>query len=169
MARRKGESIFSYSLTRPYPFSWFTYVVFIGGVVFTVLFSFIALATNGYNLDIKYTLDLNSTLDAGYWFQAAPFSWFSQTDVSCQPALLTRGSEYFTSNRGLTYTLDGVQSADSMGPVKGALPAIGYQNTLLEDCRVIQVGIEFERRDYTQFPGNWWSWGLTYATVSRCT
>jgi hypothetical protein len=44
MAPRKSESLFSYSLSRPYPFRWFTYVVAIGGAICAVLFSFVALA-----------------------------------------------------------------------------------------------------------------------------
>ena len=140
--------------------------MFIGGAGCTVLFSFVALAANGYNLDIKYTLDLNGTLGADYWFQNAPFSWVSQTKVSCQPALLTVGSRYFTTNLGLTYTLDGLWREGSDGIENRVLPATSYQNTQLDNCEVRQILIDFMRRDETQFPHNWWSWGLTTASVS---
>jgi hypothetical protein len=83
---QNGKSIFSYPLTRPYPFRWFTYVAFIGGAICTALFSFVALAADGYNLDLEYTLDLDATLGASYWFGKPPFSWISKTNVSCQPA-----------------------------------------------------------------------------------
>ena len=43
------ESILSYNLSRPYPFRWFTWLVFGGGVIATVLFTVINLAADGYN------------------------------------------------------------------------------------------------------------------------
>jgi hypothetical protein len=154
---QNSKSIFSYPLTRQYPFRWFTYIAFIGGAICTVLFSFVALAADGYNLDLEYTLDLDATLNASYWFDKPPFSWISKTNVSCQPALLTTGNTYFTSNLGLTYELDRLWRADSPGARPHVLPATGYLNTPLRDCSVRQIEIDFMKRFDAQVydPWNW--------------
>lgn len=168
--QRKGESFFSYPLTRPYPFAWFTYVAIIAGVILTVLFSFVALATDGYDLDLVYTLDLNDTLHQDYWFQKAPFSWFSRDHLSCQPALLTPGNTYFTSNLGFMYSMDKLWQGNSVGMSKQVLPAASYENTELQDCQVRQIEIDFTRRDQTPLPENFWSWELTTSSgVVTCT
>jgi hypothetical protein len=167
MGPRKDESLFSYSLSRPYPFGWFTYVVAIAGTICAVLFSFVALAADGYNLDLEYSLDLNSTLNESYWFQKAPFSWVSKTRASCQPALLTTGSTYFTSNLGFSYALDKLWREDSSGMQSRILPATAYQNALLEDCEVRMIEIDFLRKDQTMVANNWWTWSSTTASV--CT
>ena len=44
------KSIFSYNLSRPYPYPWFTWIVFIIGILATTLFSVINLAADGYEL-----------------------------------------------------------------------------------------------------------------------
>ena len=45
---RMESSIFSYSITRPYPLRWFTPVTVVGGTVALVLFSFLNLLSTGY-------------------------------------------------------------------------------------------------------------------------
>ena len=45
-----AQSFFSYTLTRPYPFRWFTWAVVLGGISFTVFFSFVNIAADGYIL-----------------------------------------------------------------------------------------------------------------------
>ncbi|KAK5060043.1 hypothetical protein LTR84_009927 [Exophiala bonariae] len=50
-------SIFSYQLSRPYPYRWFTYVVFLGGGAAAIaLFSVISLAANGYTTSLTPTV-----------------------------------------------------------------------------------------------------------------
>ena len=155
MVSKKHNSIFSYSLSRPYPFRWFTWTVAIGGVIFAVLFSFVALAADGYNVDFEYTTDLNSTLEAKYWYEKAPFSWISKNRVSCQPALLTTGNTYFTTNLGLVYSLNRVWRQDPIGSKDRMIPAAAYMNTIVEDREILQIEIYFARRDETRLAENW--------------
>ena len=42
------SSHFSYSLSRPYPYRWFTPVVFLGGTIALVLFSLLNYVSNGF-------------------------------------------------------------------------------------------------------------------------
>jgi hypothetical protein len=165
MNRQRFEFLFTYTLSRPYPFRWFTYAVLIGGLICVGVFSFVSLAADGYNLDPVYTFDLNRTLEENYWFGKPPFSWISKTQVSCQPALLTTGGTFFTSKLGLTYTIDRLRHANSIDKEDRILSATAYQNTVLRDCEVRGINIDFMRRDYTRWPQNWWSWGLTSASV----
>ena len=44
------KSVFSYNLSRPYPYTWFTWVVVIGGILATAIFSFVNLVADGYEL-----------------------------------------------------------------------------------------------------------------------
>jgi hypothetical protein len=55
-------SWFSYNITRPYPYRWFTPVAIIGGVVLTVLVSLVNLGSSGYYLKTIYTNDPNTTI-----------------------------------------------------------------------------------------------------------
>lgn len=75
MARREDESAFSYPITRPYPFWWFTSAVIVGDTICAALFSFVAVAADGYNVNPEYVLDLNDTISKSYWFQQPPLSW----------------------------------------------------------------------------------------------
>lgn len=63
------ESFFTYNLTRPYPYKWFSWVVGLGGLGFLVFFSIVNLAANGYALNYVYTTDPNGTLSETRWFQ----------------------------------------------------------------------------------------------------
>ncbi len=67
-------SYFSYHISRPYPFRWFTPVALSCGVVLAVLFSMVNLAGNGYHLRSIYTNDPNTTLSAQklYDLQVSP-------------------------------------------------------------------------------------------------
>jgi hypothetical protein len=44
----RGQSLFSYPLTKRYPFPWFTPVAVALGIIFAVLFSLLNLAADGY-------------------------------------------------------------------------------------------------------------------------
>jgi hypothetical protein len=44
------KSIFSYGLSRPYPYRWFTWVVVVGGILAAALFSVLNVAADGYEL-----------------------------------------------------------------------------------------------------------------------
>ena len=50
------ESVFSYNLSRPYPYRWFTWVVFVGGIIAAALFTVINVAADGYNLRYLETI-----------------------------------------------------------------------------------------------------------------
>ncbi|KAK5136246.1 hypothetical protein LTR08_003853 [Meristemomyces frigidus] len=170
MSRTSKHNIFSYPVTRPYPFKWFAWVALIGGVVFTTLFSFIAVAANGYNIESIYTTDPNSTLHKPLWFQKLPLSWANTIEATCQAAQLTPGATYFTSNLGLTYSLSKMWREDIHSGDDEVVPAAAYKNAPLYGCEVALIHVELSRLDFTRFPGNSWSWGATTAdATATCT
>lgn len=165
MKLQKDKSVFSYSLSRPYPFTWFTYVATVGGIVCATLFTFVALAADGYNTSLEYRRDLNRTLNESEWFQKAPFSWISKLENSCQPAQLALGSVYYTSNLGLRYSLDQLWHESSPGARKHLLPAASYLHTVLEDCDVRSIEVQLNRgQDVSEYQR--WAW--TAAVPSVC-
>lgn len=56
------SSWFTYPISRPYPYRWFTPLTLIGGVVLAVLFTLINLGSSGFYLKPEFTQDPNGTL-----------------------------------------------------------------------------------------------------------
>jgi hypothetical protein len=154
-----AASIFSYNVTRPFPFPWFTWAVLASGTILTVLFTFVAVASNAYELDSVYTTDCNNTEGRQEWYSKPPFAWFNSLEAKCQPNLLTVGASYKTSNRGFVYSLSGIQNGS------GLIPAVAYKSAPLRGCDVEEIRIAFVRTDNTRLPMNYWAWGGSFASV----
>jgi hypothetical protein len=160
---RQAESFFSYAITRPYPFRWFTWVVVIGGLVATVLLSIINLAADGYVLKSIYTTNPNATLAeyANKWYEKRPWSWTNRASASCQPQLLTTGASVFSTNLGLTYTVSAISPANSLN----ITPATPYMNNPLH-CNVSLLYLEFIRADLRVTANDMYAWDNSYAQVT---
>jgi len=159
---RSVQSVLTYNLTRPYPYAWLTPVVLVTGVILATLFSFAAVASIAYEFESIYTTDPNTTENTYRWFQRAPFSWISENGANCQPALLTAGATYVTSNRAFTYSLNRMRT---VGSNSQTFSAAGYQNTTMEDCQISSISVDLLRRDNTRVAADqdFWSWGATTA------
>ncbi|KAF8850759.1 hypothetical protein BDZ45DRAFT_184966 [Acephala macrosclerotiorum] len=167
--RPQHSSLFSYSLTRPYPFPWFTWVVVIGGIISTVFFSALNLAANGYLLKTIYTTNPNATLEASHWYDKAPWSWTSRLSAGCEAQNLAIGTPFFTTNLGLSYSFNRVYQTAPDGTTKD-YPAVPYLNNTLENCSVSQIYSNMQRKDRSTASGAWWSWGRTTSTATvLCT
>ncbi|KAF3810930.1 hypothetical protein GCG54_00003108 [Colletotrichum gloeosporioides] len=55
------SSWFEYSITRPYPFRWFTPAAIVGGLILAVVFTLVNFSSNGFYLKTIYTKSLNTT------------------------------------------------------------------------------------------------------------
>lgn len=156
------ESYFSYNITRPYPFRWFSWVVFVGGIVASILFSVINLAADGYVLKTIYTTDPNGTLAdyADKWYEKQPWSWTNKLSASCEPEQLTTGASFFSTNLGLTYSVSGISPVGSTS----ILPATPYLNNPL-NCTVSLVYVEFLRADLRRTANDMYAWDDSYAEV----
>ena len=146
-------------------------MVFIGGILFTVLFSFVNVATNGYYLATIYTTSPNATLHQQYWFTKSPWSWGSKLKPTCEAQNIPIGYEFFTTNQGLSYTLESVSRFDEATNQTTRFPSLPYLNQTLEDCGVDEVILYMKKADQSENGvGAWWSWDdSTGAATAHCT
>lgn len=152
---------FSYSLSRKYPYKWFTWFVILGGICLTVFFSILNLAADGYVLNVEYTFDYNRTVAAKRWTRRFPFALVDKSVANCQSQLIQVNSQFLTNNSALQYTLTGAANA------QGALPALQYTNNLLENCTVAFIEIDLESTTRTAAQQGWGPWGpKAFAQVS---
>jgi hypothetical protein len=162
------QSFFSYTLTRSYPYKWFTWVVVIGGVAATIFFSLLNLAANGYQLEVVYTTDPNGTLAENQWFQKPPWTLMAKVEASCQSQNLALNTGLFTTQLGLTYTLSNVWSHEANGSTN-IYPSLTYRNNTLDNCSVNNIYIHAEN---TNTNGNspFWAWlATTISAVATCS
>lgn len=160
-------SYFSYNLRRPYPYQWFTAIVIIGGFVFTALFTFVTIAMNGYDMIVEYTSSPNATMKERHWYQQPPWSWTNHLRPKCQAANLAVGTDFFTTNLGLTHHIQSEWGEEYSNGTRQALPAIPYLANRLQDCNVSHIEIKMGRADRcTGKKCFWLSWGRTIATAT---
>lgn len=97
------RSVFSYNLSRTYPFKWFSWAVLIGGISAIDLFSVINLTADGYNARYfspaavfvhmitlasnAFATDPNTTIASRNWFQKLPWALTSKV-FPAYPTLL---------------------------------------------------------------------------------
>ena len=110
-----ASSMFEYAVCRPYPFQWFTPVVFIGGAIALVLFSLLNFLSTGYTQrynqpyivglllcigsyvhSIEYVTDPNATISSDRWLNRWPSYFISQIDPSCQAENVQDEHRYFS-------------------------------------------------------------------------
>ncbi|TDZ25562.1 hypothetical protein Cob_v001817 [Colletotrichum orbiculare MAFF 240422] len=148
------RSWFSYAITRPYPFRWFTPVVIIGGIILAVPLSLANLSANGFYLKSVYTSDPNGTEASTneLWFRRPPFNWQSDVQAKCQPYLLSVGDSFFTSNQGFRYTVKAI--GDS---AENSRSTVGYKNNTFHNCVPTRIAFKLRKVD-TAAPSWWLSW-----------
>ncbi|TGJ78385.1 hypothetical protein E0Z10_g10382 [Xylaria hypoxylon] len=138
------RSFFSYNITRPYPFKWFTPVVIVGGIIAIVLVSFLNVATTGYELVQASSLNPNAT-------EAARDTWFSNwpryligARASCDASSMQVQSTLYTTKQIFPWRLESIGRVGDSNPLFGSLV---YKNNLLQKCNVSIIRIEFETLD----------------------
>lgn len=157
-------SFFTYSVKRQYP-SKFTWIVLVGGAMLSTLLTFVAVAGNAYQLESSYTSNYNLTIAYKRWYQRDAFAWATDMTTTCQPALLTAGNDYTTSNQGFHYTIGSFQRDTNDSRLTAS-----YLNGPLYDCRVLLIVIELRRSNQARLPFNYWTWGSTTArAIVECT
>jgi hypothetical protein len=153
------ESIFSYSISRPYPFKWLTPVVLARFIVATVLFSFLNFASNGYDLIVQTSSDPNKTISEGIWFQNWPSYLTSKVRPSCQSVDIHLNALLFTNQTALTYTLTDVWQVPAGGGNRSVLPSLTYFNNVIEQCAVSSIEVDLEALDRSANQIAYSEWG----------
>ncbi|KAI0123610.1 hypothetical protein BJ170DRAFT_686870 [Xylariales sp. AK1849] len=142
------SSAFSYSVTRQYPFKWFTPVVIIGGIIVTALISFVNVATSGYELVATASNHPNRTAVDPTWYGNIkwPSYFIGNTRASCAPATFPLKTEIFTNNHVIPYTISNVWRWTGDG-AKVNLGSLVYQHNVLQNCNVTRVTIQVLGRE----------------------
>lgn len=123
-------------------------------------FTFVAVAGNAYQLDTKYTNDYNATIANKTWYQRKEFSWATDMETTCQPALLTIGGDHTTTNGGLHYAIGSFRQEVNASNIP--LTA-SYRNGSVSDCQVREIVIELLRKNEGRLMRNFWTWAASYA------
>lgn len=163
-------SAFSYAITRPYPYRWFTPVVIIGFVVFTVLFSFLNFVSTGYTLVNLESWNPNATVSSGVWLRHWPSFLTARVQPSCEPLNIEVGSEFFTNQTALTYTLTDVWQPQEggAGAGYGIAPSLTYYSNIIQNCSVNSVEIDYDAMDRTASQFAYSEWGAVVRTYATC-
>ena len=141
------SSVFSYGLTRPYPFKWFTPAVIIGGIISLVLVSLINVATSGYQLVSTTSTNPNITQSTHSWIKGWPSFMVGQMLATCESSTIPVGTQLYTNNSALPYTLRGVWQESENGAPRSVLGSLVYHNNQLEDCSIGSVQIQMRSLD----------------------
>lgn len=149
------ESFFSHNITRPYPYRWFTPVVLGGGIIVTVLVSFLNVAASGYELVTTSTTDPKAVRSGAEWFDSWP-KWLASTRASCDPATVPLQTSMYTNNTAFLYTLISVHRGDgwlSSGKWS-SLGALIYDDDPLSLCNVtsLRINIDSNLQTAVHFP-----------------
>lgn len=162
------ESIFSYGLSRSYPFKWFTPTVILGAIVATALFSFLNVAATGYEMVTVEASSPNETTAMKTYFSGWPNFMTGNTRPSCDTKILGIRNAYTTSNAALSYTLDNIWQNKSDGAPEyfGDVP---YYNNRLKACTVpsVEIFLESMGRSAWQISGQ--VWGAELKAEIVCT
>lgn len=160
------ESTFSYNVTRPYPYKWFTPVTSVAFLVLTVLLSWLNYGANGFDQVVTTTSDLNATLANTGMLYGLPSLLTGKTRPTCQPANLGVSSKFFTNNNALQYEILEI-SRPNVVPVT-TLPALTYSNNVLENCTVEGVALDVDSHDRTAAQQIRSEFGITVRTYADC-
>lgn len=148
------ESFFSYNITRPYPFRWFTPLVIGGGIVVTVV-SFLNVAASGYELAAISTTNPNKVRSGAEWFDSWS-KWLASTRASCDPTAIPLQTGLYTNNTAtlLRYRHASVSKStyDATGFGKETiLGSLVYEKDPLLKCNVtVQISIDANNRPATR-------------------
>jgi hypothetical protein len=149
---------FRYPITRIYPYKWFPWAVYAGGLCLVVLFSVFNFAASGYILTVQYTNDYNGTIAKQTWAQK--FALGGKIVSSCQSQNLPVHSQLYTDKLSLVYGLQNIWVEGEQGRLQ-TLPSLQYANNPLRNCSVPLVYLNFESTDRTAAQIGWGEWGIS--------
>lgn len=159
------NSSFSYNITRPYPFRWFTPVTVVAAILLTALFSYLNYATNGFELVVTTSSDPNATVTDLTALHGLPALLTGKYKPNCQPVSLSTNAQFFTNSTGLRYTI--LKVTQDAG--RDILPTLTYSNNVLEDCRISSIDLDVSSHDRTTGQIVLSAFGIIVQTSATCT
>lgn len=164
---RQHESLFSYNVTRPFPYRWFTPVAVVGGLLLAAVFTLLNFASVGYLLVVETSSDPNGTVSANP-LPRLPSYFTSKTQPVCQPVTLPVGTRFFTNQTALTYTLTGVWQGGTADVTPTISPSLTYHQNLLQNCSVATIQIDIDSQDRAANQLSFTEWGAKVRTYTTC-
>ncbi|KAJ4286157.1 hypothetical protein N0V90_013506 [Kalmusia sp. IMI 367209] len=162
------EDELSYSITRPYNYGRnFKIWVFTISILVLVGLTVLNLATNGFDKQVLYTSDPNTTVSQLHWYNHKIFTWGDDTlEPKCQNVDIPIGHEFLTTNLGLRYTVQKIEAQDGQPRA-----SVSYHNNTLTDCEMDNVGISLINSGFAK-PSKEYRWQpwipSTADAVARC-
>ncbi|KAH7067903.1 hypothetical protein FB567DRAFT_252955 [Paraphoma chrysanthemicola] len=159
---------FRYPITRAYPYNWFPWAVYAGGICVIVLFSLLNFAANGYILTVHYTSDYNSTSAQQTWAQKLSFN--GKVVATCQPQSLPVHSKFYTDKLSLVYELSSIWVEGDKNERTQILPSLQYANNPLQNCSVAIIHVTLDSdNDRSAAQKGWTPWGANALGVVTCS
>lgn len=119
--------------------------------------------SNGYNMEVVYTSDPNSTVSERLWFDGLKgASYFaSKVKPTCQPQALAVNTVFSTNQTGLTHTIKSIYQTN--GSTSAIASSLIYLNNVFENCTInyIILNLEAEDRTVNQCAVSQWGADLT--------
>ncbi|KAM0544390.1 hypothetical protein ACHAPJ_011852 [Fusarium lateritium] len=138
------QSFHAYHLTRPYPYRWFSPIALMGGIIATVAFSLLNVASQGYTQYSNSATNPNETLAHRDWLTGWP-SFLVGTELTCQSSSFALGSQIYTNNTALPFKVKRVWRPDEDGE-QIDMGVLEYYNQPLQKCNVTRIFTEFDIR-----------------------
>ncbi|KAF5673609.1 hypothetical protein FCIRC_7987 [Fusarium circinatum] len=161
-------SYFSYTLSRLYPYVWFTPVVLVGGLIATALIAFLSVATQGYETISMATANLNTTSENRNPFSDWPSFLTANAKSLCATTTIPIGTEFYTNNTALKYTVTKIWRGDNPKEPDALLGSLPYLNNPFQSCAVNGMTIEFEGIDRSASQIALQQWGAKLRASLSC-
>lgn len=163
------RSLFSYNITRPYPYKWFTPVTIVAFCLLTILISYLNYATIAFDPEVVNSADYNGTTGDRSYLHGLPKLLASKNEPTCQPATLPLNGLVFTNHSFFKYEIIGIKREQSSDNDDMALmPALTYSNNVLEDCQIASIQLEASSQDRTTLQMVTQLWGMKVNTYATC-
>jgi hypothetical protein len=151
---------FSYSVTRQYPYKWFTPVAIVGMIILTVLFSAINFFSNAYIMVTTTSYDPEDSLSDVPWSRHVPGFLTSKIQPTCEDTIVLIGSTVYTNQTAFSYQL--VSAGEDL--------SLTYGNGQIYSCEDLQISIEFQTNNGRQAAQMERSdWGVAVSANVLCT
>lgn len=159
--------VFTYNITRPYPYTWFSPTAIIGGIVLTALFSTLNFFATAYTM-VPFTTQDPVKVEHGRWSSPLGRLFMSKTQPNCESAMVSIGSSYSTNHGLLSYQVTAAQvfPSDYDSSFYRTFP---YHAQSFHDCTVDSLLVVFRTWYDRPVPQvNVSDWGITLQARVLC-
>ncbi|KAK8108316.1 uncharacterized protein PG998_010329 [Apiospora kogelbergensis] len=127
-------------------------------------------ASTGFIMAVETSIDPNQTVSENPLPSLPPSLSYltSKANAVCQPVSLPVGTQFFTNQTALKYTLTGVWEESKNGSGRIISPSLTYFQNVLDDCSVTSIQIDVESQDRAVNQLALTEWGAKVRTYATC-